>query len=300
MSRPDSDRAWRWLGKHDAYYGVLSGPEFRAGNLTPERLDSFFATGRAHVERAMTLVSHHLGAIGNGACLDFGCGVGRVAVPLATRFHRVTAIDISPAMIEEARSNCVRFGAHNVEFFETLDAAQGLYDLVHSYIVLQHIPVSRGIAIMDGLIDRVASDGACFLHFTIGRDAGAARKIATSLRKNVKPLHYLLNLSEGKRLTDAYMQSNEYNLNRLVAHLYRRSIRQLWLETENHGGPYSVCLVFRGPGALTRPDHTRSAARPGCGCHGTSSGCAHDCSACTSLRLMTRRSRSKNHPHLLK
>jgi 2-polyprenyl-3-methyl-5-hydroxy-6-metoxy-1,4-benzoquinol methylase len=243
----DSDRAWRWLGKHDPYYGVLSGPEYRAENLTAERLDAFFATGRDHVDRVLGLVSRHLGVIGSQSCLDFGCGVGRLVVPLAGRFRSVTAVDISRPMIEEAGRNCERFGVRNVEFLETLDGARGAYDLVHSYIVLQHIPVSRGMAIVDQLIDRVAPDGACFLHFTIGRDAGVLRKIATSLRKNVKPLHYVLNLSEGKHLTDAYMQSNEYNLNRFVAHLYRRNIRRLWLETENHGGPYSVCAAFRAP-----------------------------------------------------
>jgi 2-polyprenyl-3-methyl-5-hydroxy-6-metoxy-1,4-benzoquinol methylase len=243
----DPDRGWRWFGKHDPYYGVLSGAEYRAENLTDERLKSFFATGSAHVDRVLNIVSRHLGEIGREACLDFGCGVGRLALPFAARFQRVTAVDVSAPMIEEAKRNCERFGVRNIRFVESLDEARDKYDLVHSYIVLQHIPVSRGMALIDRLIDRVAPDGACFLHFTIGRNAGALRALATGMRKNIKPLHYVLNLFEGKRITEAYMQSNEYNLNRFVAQLYRRNIRQLWLETENHGGPYSVCAAFRAP-----------------------------------------------------
>lgn len=241
----DSDRAWEWFGRHDPYYGVLSGHEYRAGSLTAERLEEFFATGVAHVGRVLDLVSRHFGEIGNERCLDFGCGVSRLAVPFAARFGNVTAVDISPSMREEGRRNCERFGARNVTFIETLEEDRGQYDLVHSYIVLQHIPVSRGMNLVDQLIDRVAPDGVCFLHFTLGRNAGVLRDTATFLRKNIKPLHYVLNVCEGKRADEAYMQSNEYSLNRFVSHLYDRNIREMWLESENHGGPYSVCAVFR-------------------------------------------------------
>jgi 2-polyprenyl-3-methyl-5-hydroxy-6-metoxy-1,4-benzoquinol methylase len=249
-----SDRAWRWFGKHDPYYGVLSDSQYRKENLTAERFQSFFDSGRAHVDRVLGLVSHHLGDIRTESCLDFGCGVGRIVVPLAARFRRVTGIDISRAMIDEASRNCERFGVNNVEFLRTPDEAGGRYDLVHSYIVLQHIPVRRGMAIIDRLVNLLAPSGACFLHVTIGRKAGVFRDLATFLRKNIKPLHCLLNAYEGKRLNEAYMQSNEYRLNELVAYLYRHNITQIWLETENHGGPYSVCLIFRAP----RPEQASS------------------------------------------
>jgi 2-polyprenyl-3-methyl-5-hydroxy-6-metoxy-1,4-benzoquinol methylase len=243
----DSDKAWRWFGEHDAYYGVLSGSEFRRDNLTEERFEAFWATGAAHVDRVLNLATHHFGAIGHDSCLDFGSGVGRLAIPFARHFRQVIGVDISPPMIAEAQSNCRKLGVQNVTFSQTMGDAEMKYDLVHTYIVLQHIPLSRGLQLIGQLIDRTRPGGVCFLHFTIGRNAGRLRKLASFMRKNVKPAHWLLNAREGKQLFEPYMQSNEYRLNELVAYLYDRNIRQIWLESENHGGPYSVAALFRVP-----------------------------------------------------
>ena len=38
--------------------------------------------------------------------LDVGCGYGRIAVPLAAVGHRVTGVDIAPALMTEARRGC--------------------------------------------------------------------------------------------------------------------------------------------------------------------------------------------------
>jgi SAM-dependent methyltransferase len=45
--------------------------------------------------------------------LDVGCGIGRVAAALAPRVRSVLGIDVSPAMVDEARRRCT---ASNVEF----------------------------------------------------------------------------------------------------------------------------------------------------------------------------------------
>lgn len=243
----DSDEAWKWFGEHDPYYGVLSGPEYHQENLTPERRISFFELGTIHVTRVMEIASTRLGRITTGRCLDFGCGVGRLVIPFAARFEHVTGVDISPAMIAEARRNCAQAVVSNVEFVDTLERVTGTFDLVHSYIVLQHIPVRRGLAIIDRLIAFAKPGGICFLHISLGRHAGAWRDIATGIRKNVKPVHWVLNLLNGKPAFMAYMQSNRYDLNSLLISLHRRNITSLWVETENHGGPYSVSLAFRAP-----------------------------------------------------
>jgi 2-polyprenyl-3-methyl-5-hydroxy-6-metoxy-1,4-benzoquinol methylase len=246
----DSDRAWEWYGAHDPYYGVMSWPEFREGNLS-ENKPAFFETGATHVNRVLDIVSKHFGAGDSRSCLDFGCGVGRLVIPFAKRFKRVVGVDISPSMVAEAQKNCANASVLNAQFVNGLSDLREKFDLVHSYIVLQHIPVSRGLTIMDGLINAVNPGGHCFLHFTIGRNSGLARKMATFCRKNIKPIHHVLNLLEGKRLGEAYMQMNEYSLNRFVARLHKRNISQFWLESANYNGVYNVCAAFRVP--LTQP-----------------------------------------------
>ncbi|EDY51235.1 class I SAM-dependent methyltransferase [Streptomyces clavuligerus] len=64
--------------------------------------------------------------------LDLCCGPGLFLVPLARRGHRVTGVDLSPAMLERARAACERAGAE-VELIraDMLDyTAPGAYDVI--------------------------------------------------------------------------------------------------------------------------------------------------------------------------
>ena len=40
-----------------------------------------------------------------GVCVEVGCGPGRMTGALAERFDRVVALDVSPAMLEQARAH---------------------------------------------------------------------------------------------------------------------------------------------------------------------------------------------------
>jgi ubiquinone/menaquinone biosynthesis C-methylase UbiE len=75
--------------------------------------------------------------------LDVGCGIGRLAAPLARRFQEVDAVDISSEMIRKAQDLHAR--ATNLKFLVGSGVDLNIcpsnhYDLVFSYIVLQHIP----------------------------------------------------------------------------------------------------------------------------------------------------------------
>jgi 2-polyprenyl-3-methyl-5-hydroxy-6-metoxy-1,4-benzoquinol methylase len=243
--RDDPDRSWEWYGKNDPYFGVVSHGQFRRENLTEDHVEAFFQLGEAHVERVMSAIRDHFGEVRTESCLDFGCGVGRLVVPFARRFSRVVGVDISPSMIAEAKRNCEKRGVANASFCKTPAEALGGYDLVHSYIVIQHIPVKRGKAIIDELIDKVGPGGIAFLHFTIGYGQGRFRDWLRFGRRNFIPLHWAVNLLRRRKLTEALQQINEYNLNELMIHLHKRGIHQIWMESENHDGSYNVCLVFR-------------------------------------------------------
>jgi len=75
--------------------------------------------------------------------LDIGCGVGRWSRPLAARGARVTGIDLSPTMIEEAMRRARANGVAERCRFLVQDCAkldvEGPFDLILSVTVLQHI-----------------------------------------------------------------------------------------------------------------------------------------------------------------
>ena len=76
-------------------------------------------------------------------CIEFGCGVGRVSVPLASLFKRVHALDISKTHLAMAERRASEAGVNNVEFIlvdrEILGSLPSA-DSVYSRLVLQHNP----------------------------------------------------------------------------------------------------------------------------------------------------------------
>ena len=77
-----------------------------------------------------------------GTCVEVGCGPGRMTGALAERFDRVVAVDVSPAMLEQAQAAVT---APNVTFLEVPgDRLEGVEnagaDALVCYLVLQHLP----------------------------------------------------------------------------------------------------------------------------------------------------------------
>lgn len=130
-------RTWEALAQENALRAIADGP---AG----DSLDTFLATG----EREVAVIFDALESLGvevrRGAALDFGCGVGRLTMPLASRFERVLAIDASPTMIRKARDLTAARGLENIELrtgqSARLDVAAASQDFVLSLITLQHVP----------------------------------------------------------------------------------------------------------------------------------------------------------------
>jgi SAM-dependent methyltransferase len=90
-----------------------------------------------------------------GTCVEVGCGPGRMTGALAERFDRVLAVDVSPAMLEQARGTVtapnVRFAAVSGERLDGIEDATA--DTLVCYLVLQHLP-SR--AVVEGYLREFA------------------------------------------------------------------------------------------------------------------------------------------------
>ena len=92
---------WDTLAREDPFWAILSVPEKRGGKWTPE---DFFRSGQAEVDAPSARILTSGYPLSDGVALDFGCGVGRLTQPLADYFKRVVGVDISPTMLDLARS----------------------------------------------------------------------------------------------------------------------------------------------------------------------------------------------------
>jgi 2-polyprenyl-3-methyl-5-hydroxy-6-metoxy-1,4-benzoquinol methylase len=91
-----SDRDWQKWGETDPYFGVMTGSEFR-GDQIAENLERFFETGRRDISETLAQIERFYGDVPTSRALDFGCGVGRLVIPLSERFAETVGVDISEA-----------------------------------------------------------------------------------------------------------------------------------------------------------------------------------------------------------
>ena len=224
-----SDRDWQKWGKTDPYFGVVTAPEFQASQITAN-LDRFFETGRRDVSATLAQIARFYGDVPKTRALDFGCGVGRLVLPFSQHFDHVVGVDISEDMIEEARKNCAGAGARNVDFVISDDAltlVKGSFDLVHSYIVLQHIPVARGLALTNRLLSLVNPGGVAVLHYSLHRTLSFAKASAYALKHHVPFGRLAMNVLQSKKWNTPAMQMNNYPLTELLAVFERRNMEDI-------------------------------------------------------------------------
>lgn len=268
----DTDKDWEFFGQRDPYWGVLSHDRFRGKQLDEAALKEFFESGRREIEAMLATIRHQLHAdFSPVRALDFGCGVGRLSLALAGICKAAVGIDISESMLLEGRLNARRRQLANVEFVkgdDRLSRISGAFDLVVSYIVLQHIPCERGQRIFEKLVDLVAAGGVGVLHLTYSKarfnaapfDAwprSAASFSTAPLREFTRFTvatakacqRKLLAFFKGLLRRQPRMQMNPYLLNPLFHLLQRRGISEVHIEFTDHSGQYGMRIFFQKPRA---------------------------------------------------
>ncbi|KAF0152403.1 MAG: type 11 methyltransferase [Ignavibacteria bacterium] len=244
----NTDNHWERFGKIDPYFGVISHDEYHKSNINDEIKKKFFETGDEYIKKLFSNIYKHIDPDFNPKmALDYGCGVGRVIIPLSKYTDFVTGVDVSKSMLEECRINCeqnnivnYRLVEANHEFFRDSEK----HDFIHSFIVFQHIPKRRGELIFSSLIDRLTDKGIGVLHFTFAKKT-IVRKILELIRNNVPLISNIINLLKRRHILYPVMQMNSYDLNKLLGVLQKNGIKDTYIEFTDHGSDVGVLIYFQ-------------------------------------------------------
>ncbi len=209
--------------------GLLSRPSFRHETLDEAGLERFFAGGEEQIARLAPEIEALLARpLQSARALDYGCGMGRTAIPLAERCEHVYGLDISDSALREAARHAQRKGQqHNTEWLQAdrLGEIAGRYDIVFSMWVFQHIPSREGERILTEIVRGMRPGGVGVIHFTI---------------------RFAFNPLDLKRLVKhAYLMMNSYSLNRLGDLLAHEDVTDWRARWHARDADPSVTLLFR-------------------------------------------------------
>ena len=215
-----TDRDWDKWGEIDPYFGVLSSDEYHADKLSDESRANFFQSGEEHIGRIVANTRRHLDADFQPArSLDFGCGVGRLVIPLAGLSEKVVGVDVSDHMIAEATSNCQKRQIENVSFVRSNDGLtqlNGSFNLIHSCLVLQHIPTKRGMQFIEALLGHLEPGGVVVIQFYYACTAPKLIRSLVKLRYRLPIANAARNLLRGRPLSEPAMQLHTYDFGSII------------------------------------------------------------------------------------
>lgn len=250
MATLNSDKSWISYGKKNAYYGVLSDDQYLDKNLTDESKKKFFSSGYTYVDNIFKIIYKDFDEeFRPNKAVDFGCGTGRLAIPLAKKAVEVVAVDVSDDMIEEARVNAKANNLSNITFRISDDFVSDMsgekFDLINSYIVFQHINLERGQRIFKKLIESLNLNGIGVIHLTYENKRSTFKRVVDKFRYRIPYFDDLLNLIRGKSTLLPLMQMNNYNLNKIFLILQNEGIEKMQTIFTDHGGYFGVVLIFQ-------------------------------------------------------
>jgi SAM-dependent methyltransferase len=245
------DSGWESFARREPYFAVLTSPEFLRANLTAENERRFFAGGEGYIAWMRRVIDERLvPEFAPLSTLEYGCGVGRLALPFAGQPGRVTAVDRSPAMLDAARHEAERRGVRHIEFLTPRelftpgpDGGHRTFDLVNCYGVLQRLRPAEGIALLQELVTLIAPGGVGVFHVPFRSTASRLVEVSRWLRESVPGINALTNMARGKPSADPFMPSHTYDLNDVLRALYGPSLESAHMVFEHQEG-FAAAIVF--------------------------------------------------------
>jgi 2-polyprenyl-3-methyl-5-hydroxy-6-metoxy-1,4-benzoquinol methylase len=218
----DTDKDWKLIAEENPYWGVLSVDQYMGKRIDSASLERFFDSGKLFVGNVIGLIRAHIyPGFEIQRSLDFGCGVGRLLVPLAGHSIEAVGDDVAPAMLELCQEHLDQRSIKNctlVKSDDELSELTGTFDFINTYIVLQHIPPDRGYRILAKLLSKLRVGGCASIQVTYAKsrkylihETGRAR----AYRRDGDTIKDLLPVEDAS--PEGRIIMYDYDLNQVVA-----------------------------------------------------------------------------------
>lgn len=256
----DSDKHWAELGRFDPYLSTVKTLDpYKLDPSLRRDMDGYFESGNRYLTDLFEVIRCHVAPDFQPRLgVDFGCSVGRVAIPLAGRCEAVIGLDVSPDALAEAERNAAARGVKNTRWLlsdDDLSRVDQPVHLFHSYNVLQHMPVDRGLHVIRQALSKLAPGGVLAVHVPYADRASAFRKTINWAQANVPGVHRLANLARHRPARYPHMLMNPYDVGDILELIRRRGGEGAYCKLIDQGrypGAIVIARVSMAPSAAAR------------------------------------------------
>lgn len=242
-----SRNRWDRAAETEPYYSVLSQPRFLLSRVE-ENPAPFFETGEADVEKLVASIR----AIDRDArlhsVLEYGCGPGRLIPAFLRRGLSVTAVDLSPRMLELAAKNTDGSVAFVEQHAFHADESSR-FDLVNVARVMQHIPATLADERVRMLARHVRRGGYLHLDFPFRSTRSALSRVALSLRAQIPVLNSFANAAKQRPRNTPVSPIHVHSLDTIVAALQGSAMEIVDIAVSSENELTTASILARAVGA---------------------------------------------------
>jgi SAM-dependent methyltransferase len=242
--------SWERFAAREPYFAVLTDPKYLAANFDDAARAAFFDSGTKYVELVLDVIRNRITPMHRPeSVLELGCGPGRLALAFSPAVSRVTAVDISPAMLALARGNAAAAGAANIQFqtLEEYRRSDARFDLVNACLVFHHVGPKDGYALIADMLRRLEPGGVAVIEFPFRDHSGAAAKALRWVRTRMPPANVAANLLRRKPAFFPLIHPQAYSASDVLSLIHAAGCDQPHLILGRHGDTEVVTAFAQKP-----------------------------------------------------
>jgi len=238
----------------EPYFTVFPAPQFLRANLTEATEREFFQNGETRIDVIFKTIELRLAPhFAPTAVLEYGCGPGRLALPLARRAARrggtVTAVDRSPAMLEHAQRNAARFGLSNIRLVTPtqLFAESQTFDFVNCYLLLQRLRPAEGMPLMRALLQRLAPGGIAAFQFLYRTRVPLPIQASRWVRERLPALNRPINRLRGRQSDEPFFPTHVYDVDAVLETFHQEGFHATHVVFDDHDDLWGAIVLAEAP-----------------------------------------------------